>query len=245
MAALTVLLSTSLLALAADAAPDPISPREDQTEWPQPRWGGFGYATIGVAFGEYGRTDRSLAVGGPVEWSRASLIAGGGGRVLIAGRLLLGGKGFALLLPQVHTDAARVWALGGGGGFELGFVVLNRRGWLVYPTIGGGGLGWSLEVLNRGDAPIQVGGRTVGGGGRLDASAGHPYLDVGVGAVRRWWRGGGGPIHGLHVGLMVATSDGRWETEGQALTGLAPVSLALGYLRVEFGGGGFLTRKPE
>lgn len=242
MAALTTLVSTLCLALSAAEPADTVSPREDQTEWPQPRWGGFGYATVGVAFGDYGRTDRSLALPGPVEWSRGSLIVGGGGRLLIAGRLLLGGKGFALMQPQVHTDSARTWMLGGGGGLELGFVVVNRRGWLVFPTFGVGGLGWSLEILNRGTAPIQAGDRTLAAGGRLEASAGHPYIDVGIGAVRRWWRGMGGPIHGLHAGLMVATSDGRWEADRAALTGLAPVSLAVGYLRVELGGGGFLVR---
>src|SRR5438128_1434455 len=76
-------------------------------------------------------------------------------RLVLGGSILLGLNGEKLFIPAVvsttgignNQDEYRL--SGAGGGVDLGYVVVNDRGTLIYPFIHAGLYGYTLEIENR------------------------------------------------------------------------------------------------
>ncbi len=253
--------TTTAGAPAPAPAPAPDRPIDDAVKTVDvPRWGGFGHFSPGVLIGDWG--DFASSFEHPVMSStrelKASPVAatvGGGGRALLAGRYLLGGRGFGMWVPTMWTDWGSARVSGGGGGFDLGLVVYNQRRWMVYPFAGVGGLGYTLEVRNNSDAPVTFGGSplattpaagaVIEGGGASKFSTGFWTFELGVGFQRLQYRRkqGGGLINGGELGLLISLHDNAWSDENDVPVIGAPPARMLGvYLRLNIGGGGFFWR---
>lgn len=143
--------------------------------------------------------------------------------------------------PTAANDVGRVAVGGGGGGVELGLVVVNRRGWIVYPFAGLGAIGYSLTLTNTSQGPRSFGDQTIAAGRALELGAGSAYVELGAGFRRLTFTRGGGFIHGAELGLMLALDQGPWKrSDGRAVGGGVPgVNMSGFYLRVDIGGGGF------
>lgn len=211
----------------------------------RPLWGGFGYFSPGFLVGHFDGVAGALAApgsfGAGAAPGRMAFSVGGGGKSLIGGRFLFGGKGFGLIAPTAANDVGRVAAGGGGGGVELGLVVVNKRGWLVYPFTGFGGMGYSLSLTNTSQTSRTFGDQTIAAGKALELGTGSVYVEFGAGFRRLTFTRGGGFIHGAELGLMLALDQGPWRrSDGRAVGGGVPgVNMSGLYLRVDIGGGGF------
>lgn len=177
------------------------------------------------------------------------MMLGGGGRALLAGRYLIGGKGFALVPQAQITSKGRAVMAGGGGGLDLGLVMYSGKRWLFYPLAGIGGFGQSLKIDNQSELDVVVSPTiTLAPGEAIDLKAGFVTFEVGFGIGRSaFWGdprsgGAGGMFHGLELGMMMSVSEDRWKTDADVSVDLPPASLIGGYLRMNIGGGGFFYR---
>lgn len=175
----------------------------------------------------------------------AALLAGGGGGALLGSRVWLGGKGFGLFAPEQSSDRGGSRLNGGGGGFELGYAVMNARDWLVVPFFGVGSFGYNLRVKNRTGAALPLyPGEEVPVAQDREIEAGFWTAEIGVRANRLlFWENGGFTV-GAELGYITALSRSAWTggTEGagdQETAGLGGV-----YFRLVLGGGGFSYAEP-
>lgn len=213
---------------------------------PPAEWGGFGHAFIGGTLNQYGNFENEMArprvLGNDFSISPLGMQFGGGGKMLIAGTLLVGGRGMGWALDTDQSQGANVFMAGGGGGFDLGYAVLNRDENLLYPYFGVGGYGVSIEVANvLATQSIPFGTARVAPGETDTFSTGFFTIDFGVGFQRLLFFGhDGGFIVGAEGGLMIPILHGDWENEdGGEITGLEKLGVSGGYLRLTLGGGGF------
>lgn len=232
---------------AAETPEGPLTPtRTDPFAGAVPTWGGFGYASPGLVVGSFGsNAELQSGLGEGAEASPWATSVGGGGGMLFARRWVVRGHGYALFGPSSSTQVGQTQITGGGGGLDLGLIVHNRRGTLLYPYVGVGGAGQNVSVINRSDQPIEVAGRTIDPNATEDFDAGFLVLDVGFAFQQLLFRpaqegklkGGGGFIHGVQIGLQASlpavSGEGRSLGADQQL---------LGYVRILIGGGGFFFR---
>lgn len=213
----------------------------------EPYFGGFGHASVGPILGNFRSVADDLArpgsLGPGYRAGALGLELGGGGRALLGGRLLFGGKGYVMLVPTHGTGRGTARLVAGGGGLDLGYAVVNRDHWLFYPYLGAGGIGFHLDVHNKSAAPILVGVDPLAAGASLGRRAGAPTLEVGLGLQRLLFNDAGGFIVGAELGMLTAVGDGHWrDDENQPVAGLHPAYFDGGYLRLTIGGGAFQFR---
>lgn len=222
-----------LLLLAGSAAAEEI-----------PWLGGYGYAFLGAEVANIGDLDglaTTDGIGADAEAPAVSYTFGGGGRVMYAD-FLLGGKGFGLFETAIDGAAGTATRIGGGGGFDLGYAVINRSDWLVAPFVGVGGMGLDVEVSNTSADAIRVGDRSLAAGESTTLRGGLAYAEVGIGG--RWFVPGtdGGFMFGLEVGGMFSITDSEWDADDMPVGGLEGPGYTGGYIRLHLGGGGFFRR---
>jgi len=233
--ALGVAVATSLSASDASAKGSPRS------------WGGFGHGFAGFVVGDLGGFDSRLeadsALGegaGPIMFGG---MIGGGGRALLGRRIMLGGKGYALLSPVQEGRYGHARVVGGGGGLDLGVALYNDDGWLVYPYAGFQGFGMGLELNNQSTEPRSVDDVPIPVGQSRGLSAGFPLVELGAGAQRLLFGDAhGGFMIGLELGFLYSVGREGWTLDDAPVLGLGSASLNGGYLRLTLGGGGFFDR---
>ena len=219
------------------------SHRHDKDE-KRPWWGGWGHFSPGIFVGHFGdvgeRLDDGDSFSDEIRYRPIGLMLGGGGRALLAGRFLIGGKGFAMLPQSQVTERGRAVLTGGGGGLDVGLLIYNRRHWLMYPYVGFGGFGYSLDLRNQSEQDVVVSPNIT-----LEPEAGFATAEIGFGFARTAFWGQGGFMHGIEIGMMFALSEDRWKTEDDVSVALPPANMLGGYLRMNIGGGGFWYRKSD
>ena len=227
-------------------APAATSPHP-HTDYPRrrPNWGGWGHASGGVLIGDWGGYRGALThpSGVTLPPARTALQVGGGGAMLLAGRYVIGGKGFGLFTPRATTGWGQVALSGGGGGFDVGVVVVNTRRWLVFPKFGMGGLGHTMTVRNESDEDVAFGtdGATIAANSEDTYGSGYFTAEVGVGFKRLTFprQEGGGLINGGEIGVMMSITDSGWNQNDVIVSGVPPFRMVALYLRLDIGGGGF------
>lgn len=226
--------STALAALVLFAASPALA---------TPRWGGFGQMHQGTLVGSFGMVsglDGPEALGPDGEVGGFGLTFGGGGRALLFGRLLIGGKGFGILMPDTYTERGVASAGGGGGGLDVGWAFVNDGRYLMYPIIGVGGLGFDVDVANDSATDITIGDVVIAPGRRAHFSTGVLYAEIGAGMQQLLFDVGGGFILGGEVGLLVSVAGSKVEDAAERnVPGVDPASLLGWYTRLTIGGGGF------
>jgi len=232
----------------APAAPssEPASPSTACDPWLRRPWfGGLGYASVAPFFGDISGLEEGLraptALGASYGVGRTGLLLGGGGGAVLFGRLWLGGKGYALLTGPFENARGEVSLTGGGGGFELGYVASSRAKMLVIPFMGLGGFAYSLEVTNRTSGPMTIQqAAVIPPSQSRKFTSGFATLDVGIRLQRLLFWGHGGFSAGVEVGLLRSLSTRPWQSESVELTDHPGAALDGAYVRLNFGGGGFV-----
>lgn len=249
---LAAVLGASLPAT-ADAAPHgrsrPHSRKYDhRTEDSRPWWGGWGHFQPGIIVGSFGRVGERLddgdALDDQVRFGPVAATIGGGGRALLAGRVLIGGKGFGLLPQSQITPRGRALLAGGGGGLDIGLVMFSNHRWIVYPFAGFGGMGWGLTIDNQSDVDVTVSPAiTLAPEEQTDLAAGFATLELGIGFARTAFWGDGGLLHDGEIGVLFGITEDRWKDDNNVSVALPPAHLAGVYFRLGIGGGGFLFKR--
>jgi len=226
-----------------EATLPPASPEEPRRPW----FGGLGYASIAPFFGDISALESGLrapaALGESYGLGEGALLLGGGGGAVLFGHLWLGGNGFGLLTSPFHNARGEAVLSGGGGAFELGYVLSTSSRMLVIPFFGLGGFGYHLDVTNNTTQVMPLlNAFALSPGESKTFTAGFAILEAGLRLQRLLFSRNGGMTAGLEVGILRSLSNGPWlsgrseftHEEGAALDGV--------YARVNIGGGGFIFR---
>lgn len=209
-------------------------------------WGGFGHAFAGMVAGDLGGYDARLSADAALGEGAGPIVfggmLGGGGRALLGRRLMLGGKGYALLTPRKSGLHGSARITGGGGGLDVGVALYNNDNWLVYPYLGAQGFGLDLEVTNDSAQPRRLGDLSIPAGESRTFTAGFPMIELGAGVQRLLFSGDnhGGFMIGLELGFLYGFAGDAWQLDELDVAGLGAPGLNGGYLRLTLGGGGFL-----
>lgn len=208
------------------------------------RLGGLGYMQLGTHIGPVGDVEGALtpasALGDRATSPGFGYTIGGGGRLLLMRRLVIGGRGFGVLSGRVGGDRGSASVTGGGGGLELGVAAVNRDSWLLIPYVGGGGGGLTLEVSNESGAPLTIADdESIPSGGSRTYDAGFAYMEFGLATHRLLFFGEGGFALGFDVGATISVAPSAWTTSGRDIGGIDRARLSGGFLRLTLGGGGF------
>ena len=213
---------------------------------PAAEWGGFGQAFVGGMLSNYGNFENEMAqprvLGNDFSMSPVGLQFGGGGWMMLAGTVLVGGRGLGFVVDASDTQGARVSFAGGGGGLVIGYAALNRDSYLLYPFFGFGGYGFSMEMTNvLGGQDIAFGSERVAPDATDAFSAGFFSFEFGVGFQRLLFFDDGGFTVGAEGGFTIPVAPGGWnDADGRDISGLEELGISGGYLRLTLGGGGFL-----
>lgn len=213
---------------------------------PPAEWGGFGHAFFGGALNGYGNFENEMAapraLGDDFSISPLGMQFGGGGKFLIAGTILVGGKGMGWAMSADQSQGANVSLTGGGGGFDIGYAAYNQDQNLLYPYFGLGGYALEIEMQNRlATQSIAFGSARVAPDATDTFSAGFFTFDFGVGFQRLLFFGDGGLTVGAEGGVMIPILRGAWQGEDEnEISGLEELGVSGGYLRITLGGGGFI-----
>ncbi len=213
---------------------------------PPAEWGGFGHAFFGGALFGYDHFDdemaRPRALGNDFTISPLGMQFGGGGKLLIAGTLLVGGKGMGWSVMADQSQGANVLITGGGGGLDIGYAAYNNDFNLLYPYFGLGGYSLTIEMKNAlATQAIEFGAARVAPDDTDAFSAGFFTFDFGVGYQRLLFFGSGGFVLGAEGGFLIPILPGAWKDEdGNEVGGLERLGVSGGYLRITVGGGGFI-----
>jgi hypothetical protein len=214
------------------------APRKER----RPKHGGLGYAAFGVIAGPIGDIEEALSttLGPGARSPEFGYTVGGGGRMLLFHRLVIGGKGFGLFPPEVGGPNGTARVSGGGGGLELGFAAVNQPKLLFFPYFGVGGFGLGLELHNTSQDQIQLGdAAALLPDEQRDYASGFVYLEVGAGLHRLIFFGDGGLAVGFNVGGIFSVAPSRWSDSGEDIGGVDEPRLSGAYLQLTVGGGGF------
>ena len=226
---------------ATDASPPPPSPPQDHPR--RPWFGGLGYATVGPFFGDLSSLNAALsnenALGPSYGVPSAALTLGGGGGAVLFGHLWLGGKGVGLLTAPFKNARGEALLTGGGGGFELGYVLARPR-MLIIPFFALGGYAYNLRVENDTSSPMPLQDVfTVAPGQKRDIRAGFATIELGIRVQRLLFSRAGGFIGGFEAGILRSLSAAPWESDGREFVNHPGAQIEGGYVRITIGGGGF------
>jgi hypothetical protein len=211
----------------------------------RPWFGGLGYASIAPFFGEMSALESGLrapeALGESYGIGRGALLLGGGGGAVLFGHLWLGGKGFGLLTSPFHNARGEAQLTGGGGAFELGYVLSPNAKMLVIPFFGLGGFSYNLEVTNNSTQQMPLlNAFSLSPDQSKTFTAGFATMEVGLRLQRLLFSRNGGMSAGFEVGLLRSLSNGPWLSGHSEFTHEEGAKLDGVYARVNIGGGGFL-----
>jgi len=124
----------------------------------------------------------------------------------------------------------------------LGYVASRSR-MLFIPFMGVGGFAYNLEVTNNTSGPMPIQQlMTIPAGQSRTFTAGFATLDVGIRVQRLLFFCNSGLTAGFEVGLLRSLSTRPWQSEAVEFSDHPGAALDGGYVRVNFGGGGFSYR---
>ncbi len=240
---------------AAVVLPNPPEPPLPDTRERSPWLGGFGFFAPGFIVGNFGdmksalQADTALGKGGAPPPFAFNI--GGGGGYLLAGTYVIRGKGFYFFAPSSPTTRGRSTHVGGGGGFDIGMVVFNRRSWLLYPYFGVGGVGTTMTVKNEHTADIDLAGRTITPGETAKFSSGYFTFELGFAFQRLMFRKptpparvNGGLVNGGEIGLLASFNRSQWQESDTTIRNMPSARMLGLYVRLLMGGGGFSRWQP-
>ena len=135
-----------------------------------------------------------------------------------------------------------------GLGAQLGYAIINRSGWLLYPYAGFTTGTSTLEVQNTFIDPINFGSRSIGRSRTGAFDAGLSTIELGVSTrhtLAVGGRRGRAVLVGADLGASIGVGGANWaDGGGAAAEGVEAHRLTGGYLRITLGGALFESDKP-
>jgi hypothetical protein len=202
--------------------------------------GGAGFFAIGITQFDLVDLNSTLSDAGYGEFGHNFLSTGGGGYGILK-NWVIGGEGF-YFTRQTVTDSNRTASINGSTGmFRLGYVILSKKGFYLYPMAGVGGGVFEMQLKQSDSIPSFPAVATQPGrSAHLEANG--LILDAGLGisfTPKGGVTGSGGPTFGIRAGYVFSPSDFTWKMDKDNLTGGPSVGMNGLYVRLTIGGGGF------
>jgi hypothetical protein len=205
-------------------------------------YGGVGYFQMGYAFFNQGNLNQLLNASGMPELENGSLSLGGGGHSIIR-NFIVGGEGHGLIGNESENNNYKVSQSGGYGFFNLGYLVVQKPAFNVYPILGIGGGGSSVTITDKRNLPSNFGDLLANpnqqsnlskGGFMLNFSLGADYFIAGETNDKSTE----GFLIGLRVGYLLELNQNNWSIAGQELSGGPDSGISGPFVRLTIGGGG-------
>jgi hypothetical protein len=182
------------------------------------------------------------------DFPRTAYTLNAGAGLMFGGSIMIGLNGEKLFIPAVLSttgigndqDEYRLSAT--GGGVDLGYVLVNDLGTLIYPFVHAGLYGYTLEIENRQkDSLPFFEGKPIPPNGTATYAASAPRIGIGIGLVRYLGgisNGAGGLVLNARLSYGRMPSRPEWEQDGQVVDngGHTPEYNAVS-LSVSIGGG--------
>lgn len=199
------LLASCAQGFSQDSIPDPMDDGRAKKVS-----GGYGYALAGFATED--RSNLRHFVGGASGFTDNSLALGGGGLLMIRS-FLLGGEGAKYFQQSAKFGNMEAAHQSGWGRFNLGYVLLGQKGFLLYPKVSIGGYKQTLLLVNK-DVTTSI--DSIGMGTYPAMTMIKKGAMVGFGLGFEWMPGfdessGSGLVLGLDLGYHLAITEGFWE----------------------------------
>lgn len=197
-------------------------------------FGGYGYFTVGVNFLNLDEINQALKTNDYAQFKSNFLTVGGAGGFAF-NRILIGGEGFALMAQKQDKRNYRSLLSGGGGFFNVGYIVYERKNLQVYPMIGIGGGGLNLKLIDKRERSFN---EAIANPKSFDASNSMFMIDISGGLNLKFGRFGYF-IVGIRTGYVFSPAVGSWKTGGEVeLQESVKQGINGFYFRVSVGGGG-------
>lgn len=202
--------------------------------------GGFGYFTPGYLmysledFNQYFEPDAFAPV------SDNGITLGGGGSLVVR-NIILGGEGHSVISKKASSSLMDAELQSGWGMFNIGYVVMARKSFLLYPKLGIGGYtheltlkdqiaGTTMDTIAAGD----FSGTTVSRRGMLaSAELNFDFIPT------TQESSAGGLVFGLAVGYQMAFADKGWEAYETPVSGGPNIDMSGLFVRLHIGMGGW------
>jgi hypothetical protein len=203
--------------------------------------GGYGYFVAGATMLESGPMNNYLSNYGFGEYNGTRLTFGGGG-IMIVRNFILGGEGHSLMGQDLNSPTQDLSIKGGWGQFSLGYVLLGKKGMLLYPKVGVGGYNHRLTVT---DANQQAAVDDVFYSGNY---SGTELIKTGLllsGSMNFEFMpgfdqtAGSGLVFGIEAGYNYAATDNDWTAYEANLAGGPALNMTGAFARLRIGFGGW------
>ncbi len=206
--------------------------------------GGLGFFTPGIHTIQFSKLNESLPAGYPVITNKPFVTAGAGFGVF--SNIVLGGEG-GTLHGGSFTQGNQVIDLSGEFGFfSLGYVVLNKKGILLYPMVSIGDNDLTLYIHQK-DQNSTFGNIT---GEPFQATTLHykskmlKFSVAGMYALQgsKSEKGSAGLMVGLEAGYQMNYKSGTWTYDNGEVAGGPDFSSNGFFIQLMIGGGGVMRK---
>jgi hypothetical protein len=209
---------------------------------------GRGYFIMGAHFLDLGNLNVMLENKGYNAYFENFISIGGGGYWRI-NRFIMEGEGHTILESKEKFNIYKSSISGGFGFFNIGYVLISKPHFSLYPLFGPGYGGLTLKIWDENDVPtfgeiLDNPKRTV------ETSTGNFLINLGIGLdiltpFKKDETGEGGPCFGFRMGYLLAIGKGDWSYEGNDISGGPEIGLDGFYIRLFIGAGGrsYLTKE--
>lgn len=201
---------------------------------------GWGYVLVGLHNVGLSDLNGPMVSQGYSRFGETFFSLGGGGMVVL-GRLILGGEGYALF-DRTTTRGPVKGRLGAGCGFfDLGYLFWQQDQFRAYGLLGLGGGGWTLRLTDSASVPLE---NVLGNPGRsstLTTAGFMACLSVGADWTVRLGGGEGGEggaSFGLRAGYNLAPFKSEWKMQDFEIDPGTKMGLAGPFVRLVVGFGG-------
>lgn len=202
--------------------------------------GGVGFFMPGVSILTISKINSSLENKNYPKFGNTFTSFGGGGHAIIS-NFIIGGEGHGLVGKEITTDKRMVNLSSGYGIANLGYILYEKHGLMVYPILGFGGGGLSLSITER---TIPTFDQVIDSlKGHVELSTGSFVLNFALGAdylisFDKNANTRGGVLVGIRAGIIYTPIAGNWTMDENKVSGGPETGINGVYLRFLIGGGG-------
>ncbi len=187
------------------------------------------------------------------ELGRSYTLIGGSGYFIIKG-IMIGGSGEAIQLPKTEGDSVTLTGAVGTGFLKLGYLVIDKPRWKLFPAIGIGGGGATFNIARNQDVdfdkindPLQLPSQEITlkqANWMFDFGLGVDYL---IPSKKKEYEDhqSGGWLLGLRMGYIYSLQNNNWEFNGGEINNAPEYAPNIFYVKLSIGIGGFTTKPKE
>jgi hypothetical protein len=207
--------------------------------------GGFGYGGVGFSYGKITNLEETLQDNDLIctycNTPQFAWNIGGGGYGLFAKRFVLEGKLYGQIYEITESESTEIKTTGGNAFLNLGYALVNKDGWLLYPAVGFGVSGHTMKIRNKTDESLNFGDARLYPDTQTDFMMGVPMVEVKIGLNKMLNKMGRVAV-GLDLGVHFNVAEGEWKNAetGDVVGELDKTGVNAFFLNLTIGGGKFM-----